>query len=135
VDLAQPDLLVEDPLRLGVEGGEGAHGGNQHPHRVGIVAEAVHELLHVLVEERVVGDLVHPLVVLGPGGELSEEDQVGGLQVGALLRELLDRVPPVFEDPLVAVDVGDLALARGGVEERGVVAQQPEIARRDLDLP
>ncbi len=60
----QPDrrhvalLLVVDVLRLGVEGRERPDRGEQHPHRVGVVAEALDELLDVLVDEGVVGDVV-----------------------------------------------------------------------------
>ena len=36
-------------------------------------------------------DLVHPAGSSSFVGQLSEEEQVGGLEVGAVLRELLDR--------------------------------------------
>ncbi len=66
--------------------------------------------------------------------QLAEQDQIGGLEEGALLGQLLDRVAPVHQDALVAVDVGDLAAARRGVHERRVVGGQAEVVRVGLDL-
>ena len=69
---------------------------------------------------------VHAVSCVG-GRQLAEEEQVGGLEVGALLGQLLDRVAAVGEDALVAVDVGDRAPARRGVHERRVVGHQAEV--------
>jgi hypothetical protein len=46
----------------------------------------------VLVQQRVVADLVVPLGELGGRRQLAVEQQPGDLEVGAVLRELLDRV-------------------------------------------
>ena len=67
-------------------------------------------------------------------GQLAVEQQVGDLEVGALLGELLDRVAAVAQDALVAVDEGDGDSARRGVHERRVVGHQPEVVVVDLDL-
>ena len=123
-DLELARLVVGDVAGVGVERRQRADGGHQHAHRVGVVAEALHEALHVLVHERVVGDVVHPGLVLGLGRQLAVDQQVGDLEEGRLLRQLLDRVAAVLQDPLVAVDERDRALARGGVHEAGVVDGQ-----------
>jgi len=52
------------------------------------------------------------------------DEQVGDLEEVRLLGELLDGVPAVLQDALVAVDVGDRAAAGGGVDEAGVVDRQ-----------
>ena len=134
-DLVVPLRRVMDVLGLGIEGGEGGHGGAQHAHGVGVVAEGRHQLLDVLVDHRVVRDVVGPLLVLGLGGQLAVQDQVGRLQVAALLGQLLDGIAAVVEDALVPVDEGDAALARGGVGEGGVVGHEAEVVGRGLDLP
>jgi hypothetical protein len=55
-------LLVVDVLRVVVERAERAHRADEHAHRVGVVVETVDEALaHVLVDERVVDDVVVPL--------------------------------------------------------------------------
>ena len=46
-------VLVVDVLGVGIEGRQRADRGEQHPHRVGVVAEALDELLDVLVHEGV----------------------------------------------------------------------------------
>ena len=125
---------VVDLLRVRVEGRERADAGQQHPHRVGVVAEALEELLEVLVDEGVVGDVEHPAVELGLGRQLAEDQQVGDLEEGRALAELLDRVAAVFEDAGVAVDVGDRGAAGGGVGEGRVVGHQPEFVLGDFDL-
>src|SRR5204863_9275618 len=51
------------------------------------------------------------------------------------LRELLDGVAAVAEDPLVAVDVGDGAATGRRIHERRVVGHQPEIVVRGFHLP
>ena len=127
-------LVVVDVLGVRVEGRQRAGGGEQHPHRVGVVAEALHELLDVLVDEGVVGDLEDPLVELLARGQLAVDQQVGDLEVDGLLAELLDRVAAVLEHAGLAVDVGDRAAAGGGVRERRVIGHQPEVVLGDLDL-
>ena len=54
-----------DVLGLGVEGRQRGDRRHEHAHRVGVVVEALDEpLAHVLVDERVVRDVVHPRLVL-----------------------------------------------------------------------
>ena len=136
----QPDrrhvalLGVVDVLRVRVEGRERADVGEQHPHRVGVVAEALVELLDVLVGEGVVGDVEGPALELRRGRQLAEDQEVGDLEVGRVLAELLDRDAAVLEDPRLAVDVGDRGAAGRGVGEGRVIAHQPEVVVRDLDL-
>ncbi len=134
-DLHVAVLGVGDVARVGVERRQGPHRRHQHPHRVRVVAEALHERLDVLVHERVVGDLVHPRLVLGLGRERAVDQEVGDLEEVRLLGELLDGVPAVLEDALLTVDVGHGAAAGGGVDEAGVVDGQAGSLVVGLDLP
>ncbi len=129
-DLLVAGLDVEDVLGVAVEGGQGGYRRYQHAHGVGVIVEALEEALaHVLVDEGVLGDLAFPDIVLFGGGELAVEQQVGDLEVGRALGQLLDGVAPVAQDALVAVEVGDRALAGGRRNESGVV--EPD-ARKEL---
>ena len=56
------------------------------------------------------------------------DQQVGDLEEVGLLGQLLDGVAAVLEDALLAVDEGDRALARGGVDEAGVVGREARAA-------
>ncbi len=65
--------------------------------------------------------------------QLALEQEIGGLEEAGLLGHLLDRIAAIAQDADVAVDVGDRAAARGGVQERGIVRQQT-CPVRALDL-
>ena len=128
------ELLVVDLVRVGIERRQRAGRREQHPHRVRVVAEALHEALDVLVHERVDRDLVRPLVELRLVGQVAVHEQVGDLEVGRLLGQLLDRIAAVLEHPGLAVEEGDRGAARRGVHERGVVGHDPEVVLVDLDV-
>ena len=116
------DVGIEDVLGVGVEGRQRGDRRDEHPHRVGVVVEALEEpLAHVLVDEGVVGDLVHPLAELRRRRELAVEQEVGHLEVGRLLGQLLDRVAAVARIPASPSTIGDRALACGRRHERRVV--------------
>ena len=68
------------------------------------------------------------------GRQLAVDQQVGDLEEGGLLGQLLDGVAAVLQDALVAVDVGDGAAAGGGVDEAGVVDRQAGLRPRRTDL-
>jgi len=86
------------------------------------------------VDHGVERDLADPLLELGLGGQLAEQNEVGYIEVGAFFRQLLDGVATVAQDALVAIDEGDRASARGGVHEGGIVGHEPEVLGPGLDL-
>src|SRR6266851_8049073 len=96
--------------------------------------EAVQELLDALVDEGVMGDVVGPLLQLRSAGQLAAQDQVGSLQVIALLGQLLDWIAAVAQDAGVAINESDAALAQRRIIERRVVTYQAEITPVGLDL-
>ncbi len=133
-DLLVPPFGVGDLLRPRVERGQRRDRAHQDAHRVGVVVEPVDELLHVLVHERVLGDLVRPgggfllprqLTVDQQGGHVEERHPPG---------ELLDRVAPVPQDALLPVDEGDGAAAVRRVHEGWIIGEQPEVVVGSLDL-
>jgi hypothetical protein len=86
------------------------------------------------VDERVVGDVVDPLLILLRRGKFAVDQQVGHLQVRRLFRQLLDRVSPIRELSLVAVEERDGAAARRRIDEPGVEAGEAGIVVVQLDL-
>ena len=133
-DLVAARGLVLDVLRFGIEGRQRRHRADEHPHRVGVVMEAVDELLDALVHDRMVRDAEHPRIELGRGGQLAVQQQVGRLEEGAPFGQLLDRVSPVAQDALVAVDEADGAAACRGIEEPRVVRLEALVSLGQLDL-
>jgi hypothetical protein len=134
MDLLEPGLLVEDLLGVGIERRERADRAQEHAHRVRVVLEPFHQLLDVLVKHRVQGDLPRPLLQLRPGRQLAEQNQVRRFEVRRLLRQLLDRIPAVHQDPAVSVDVRDLAATGGRVHERRIVGHQAAVFGPRFDL-
>jgi hypothetical protein len=66
---------------------------------MGIMVEAIDELLDILVHERVVGDLVSPRCRLILARKLAVQEQIGDVQEGCLPGQFLDRVTAVAQDP------------------------------------
>ena len=80
VDLKITVAVVVVDLCVRIEGGQSCYCRNEHPHRVCVVVEAVHELLDVLVDPRVVRDLPGPLLQGLGRGELAADEQVRDLE-------------------------------------------------------
>ncbi|MNN71493.1 hypothetical protein D3C81_1874360 [compost metagenome] len=116
-------MRIIDVHRVVVERAHGTHQARQHGHRMGIAAETAHEELQLLMNHGVVHDVADELFLLLGVGQLALEQQVAGLEVVALLRQLLDRVAAVQQLALVAVDIGDLGIARSRRHETGVVGE------------
>ncbi len=135
----QPDrgeldlLLVEGVEAVLVEGRQRRDRRRQHRHRVRVAGEAGEERLEVLVQHRVAADPVLELGQLVLRRQLAVDQQVGHLDEGGLLGQLLDGVPAVAQDAGVTVDVGDRALARGGVDEAGVVGDGAGVLEQRRD--
>ena len=66
--------------------------------------------------------------------QLAPDQQVGDLQEGRVLGQLLDRVAAVAQDPLLAVEEGDRAGAGAGVAVAGVEGDQPGLAPQPGDV-
>ena len=136
-DLLVPGLRVEDVLGVEIEGRQRRDGRDEHAHGVGVVVEALEEALaDVLMDERVVRDVVAPFGELLLIGQLALEEQVGHLQVGRVLGQLLDGIAPVAQDAGVAVEIRDGALAcrcrhEAGVEEPDPGQELGPFLRRD----
>ena len=112
-------LLLAAALR--VVGRQRGDHRRQHRHRVRGRREAVEQLLHVLVQQRVAGELVLEALELGGRRQLAVDQQVADLGEGGVLGDLVDRVAAVAQDPLLAVDKGDRARAGARVAVRRVV--------------
>ena len=125
---------VVDVVGVGIKRRQRADRAEQHPHRMRVVAEALHELLDILMHHRVDLDVVLPALVMRAVGQLALDDQVRSLEIVALLGELFDRISAIAQDALVAVDIGDAAAARRGVGEGRVVRHQAEVVLADFDF-
>jgi hypothetical protein len=101
--------------QLGIEATDGVNHRGEDGHRVGVAGEALEVVLQVLVQEFILREQVGEAFKLGAVRELAHDEQVGDFNEGGLLGEFLDGDAAVAQDAQIAVDEGDLALARAGV--------------------
>jgi len=94
---------------------------------MGIETEGLDEVLDVGVQQAVAADIPLPLPQLRRRGQLAEDDEIGGFQVGAGGCQLLDGIAPVAQDALIAINVGDGTLGGSGVRQARIVAHQAEV--------
>lgn len=73
------------------------------------------------MNERVTHYLVLPVLELFLGGQLAVDEQKGDLHEIALFCELLNGVPPVLEDAVVAVNETYFGRAADGAHEARVI--------------
>ncbi len=136
----QPDNLFLTALRLQsvahirIEGGKGRHSADQNAHGMGIVMEAVHEFLDVLVDQSVTHNQQVPVFEFLQGWQLPSQQQKCHLQEGTVLGKLLDRIAAIAQDPSVPIQVRDGTLTGGRVHEGGIVGHQAKIIGTGLDL-
>ena len=87
-----------------------------------IVVEALHKVLaKVLVDEGVVCDLVAPSLKLLRGWKVTEDQQVGNLEIARMLGQLFNRVSAVTQDAVLAIEFGDCRGCPGGRAKRRVL--------------
>src|ERR1700737_2905240 len=86
------------------------------------------------MDERVMSDVVSPILQLRRRGQFAMQEQIRGFQVGAFFREVFDGITAITQDAGVAIDVCDLADAGGGVIEGRVVAHHAKIFGVNPDL-
>ena len=101
---------------------------------MGVVVEALHEGVELLVHHRVIRDVAIEVVELGLGREVTVEQQVGHFEKRGLLGQLFDRVPAVAQNALAAIDERDVTLATGGHAVAGVVGEVPQFLVQATDV-
>ena len=77
---------------------------------MGVVAEAIDEVLGGFMQHGVMRDLPGPVLVLLRRRQLAEEQQIRHLKIGAMLGQGLDVVAAIAQDAFVAVDKSDALL-------------------------
>ena len=127
-------LGVVDVGAVVVEGRQCADQAGHDGHRVRVTAETAQEKLHLLVDHGVVLDVFGKGRFGGLAGQVAVEQQVAGLHVIALGRQLLNRVAAVQQFALVAVNEGDGRLAGGCRQKSWVVGEHAGLAVELADV-
>ena len=133
-NLLLPDFAVANVPRFRIDSREGRQRTDENPHWMRVVTEAIDEVLDGLVQHGVEGDVVHPFPFTLVIGELAVEQQISDLEEGAIFGQVVDVISAITEYALVAINVGDCALAIGRVHEGGIVRHETKIVGVDFDL-
>ena len=112
MDLLQTIFRVVDILGVRVIGRQAGKAADQHSHGMRVFKEAIEELLHALVDGHVLANRASQLGQLIVAWKLAMQKKMHYLEKAALFGELFNRIPPVFENTLVTIDIGDRAFAR-----------------------
>src|SRR6266481_7822314 len=115
VGLLSARLSAEDIFRVVIESGKSSDRRDHHAHWMGVVMKTVQKFLDSFMDERVVRDVVGPIFQLRGRRQFAMQEQIRRFEVSAFLSEIFYRVAAIAQDASVAVNVCDLADARGGV--------------------
>ena len=107
-----------------IEGRQGTDHAGHDRHRVGVATEAAEEVVHLLVHHGVARHTVLEQIEFLGRRQLAVQQQIADFEVMALVRQLFDRIAAIEQLTLVAVDIGDGAVAGCGRGEAGIVGEQ-----------
>src|ERR1700724_2127108 len=112
-----------DVSRIVIEGRKGTDDPAEDRHRMRIAAEAAEKGRQLLVHHRVVGNVVNELLLLLGSRQLPVEEEIGDLEEVAFGGKLLDRVSPVEQYALIAIDIGDARATGSSGHKPGIVGE------------
>ena len=115
---------IMDVHRVVIERRHRRNHAREHRHRMRVVLETVEEPQQRFVDHRVVLNRVRELRELLARRQLAVDKEIRDLEEVALFRELLDRHAAMQEHTFVAIDEGDLALARRGRHEARIECEK-----------
>ena len=96
---------------------------DHHRHRMRVAAETAKHVFHLVVQHGVVADRLHECHFLLSRRQFAVQQQITHFHVVGLVRQFLDGIAAVIQQPFVAVDVGDRRIAAGGRGEAGIVGE------------
>lgn len=100
-------------------------GGGSTRRNILTITHGADQLDQVVGQNGVVHNFIFPQIVLLLRREVAIDEEICGFQEVGLLGQLLDRVPPVHQESLVAVDEGDFRADGRGVEVRRIEDSNP----------
>src|SRR5258706_10881019 len=93
-----------------------------------IAPEGAEQNADLFMHHRMKGDGVVEFAHRLWRGKFPVKQEIADLQKRGMRRQLVDRVAAIEQYPLVAVDEGDVAFARGGGGESGIVGENIGVA-------
>jgi len=128
-------LRVVDVGGVMVERSHGADDAGHHGHRVRVATEATVEIVHLLMHHGVLRHQLFEFLELGCRRQFTVKQQVADFEIVRLVSQLLDGVAPIEKFALVAVNIGDGAVAGCRRGEARIVGEQTRLGveRADVD--
>ena len=114
---------VRDVERVVIEGRQRPDHAAHHRHGMRVAPKSRVEAAKFLLHFAVALDVADEIVLLVGRGQFAVQQQVAQFQEIRLFGELFDGVSAMQENPLVAVDIGDVGIAGGGGDETGIVGE------------
>ena len=105
---------------VGVKDRQRIDHGRQNVHRVRALRKMIEEMAHILVQQRIDVEQRRELQPLLLGRQFAVDQQIGDLDEGGLLDQLLNRNAAITQNSPLPVHKGDLAVAGGGIHEARV---------------
>ena len=99
-----------------------------------VAAETVEKARKLFVHHRVVGNVVNELGLFLGVRQFSIQQQIRDFEKITVLRQLLDRIAAIHQDPFVAVDIGDAGAAGGSRHEARIVGEMPGLRVKLADI-
>ncbi len=127
-------LRIMNVRRVVIVRGHGADNGRQHRHGMGVVAETLEEVEHALVEHGVRADRGVEFLEFARRRQLAIEQQVADLDEVRMFGKLFDRVAPVHQDALFAIDEGYVRFAASRRDEARVVGKHALVTVQASDI-
>nr|GFD41780.1 hypothetical protein [Tanacetum cinerariifolium] len=119
---------------LGVESRKRTDNRSQDAHGMGRRREAVENLAHIFVHQRVLGNLIAKCVKLRLRRQRTVNQQVSDFQEAGLLGELLDGIAPVAQNAFLAVEKRNSAFGGAGVFVAWVVGNVAGLVAQLADV-
>ena len=95
----------------------------QHRHRMRVITKAAEESQHAFVEHRMCANRLCESLQLGHLRQITVKQQVGNFDEARVGGELLDRVTPIHQDSLLAIDERDVRSATACRNETRIVGE------------
>jgi hypothetical protein len=122
-----PVPRVEDVEPVVVEGRQCSDDAAHHRHWMRAAPEPAIDRVQLLVDHRVMADVVGEPLELRRRRQLAVEQQPANFQIAAILDEVGDRIATIEKDAVVAVDVSDRRATGTGLTQCGVIGKAPGI--------
>ncbi len=119
---------VVDVGRVVIKGGHRGHHRRNHGHGMCVVMESLKKSQQWFADHGVPRDRIAKCIELRLRRQRAIDQQISDFHIAGALRQLLDGIAAVQEQPRIAVDIGDFTFGAGRGHETRVIREYPQIS-------